>query len=85
MPDTIVVAALGYQLKRHRSVGHLSLWYDKALNAYRRALKYDLEVENYLRNVAHELQQYVGHLIDEEKFTTAHDMLARAKVIHQEL
>jgi len=85
LPDTIVVAALGYQLKRHRSVGHLSLWYDKALNAYRRALKYDLEVENYLRNVAHELQQYVGHLIDEEKFTTAHDMLARAKVIHQEL
>ena len=51
-PDTIAVAALGYQLRRHYDMREHCIYYIEALHAYRAAAAEDPKADPYLKLVA---------------------------------
>jgi len=82
VPDTIAIAALGYQLRRHYEEREKNIYYIEALHEYERVARDDPDVDSYMKHVARELQILTAEHIDAKKFTTAQDYLRRAKLVY---
>ena len=81
-PDTVAVAALGYQLRRHHDMREHCIYYMDALHAYKAATEADPKVDPYLKLVARELQKLTSKSIEMKDYTTANDLLHRAKAVY---